>query len=188
MRISLIPAQGEISLEAEVRRRHQVFALTVALAAIVSVALVGVTFLFTQVRARQIAGLKTKLDEVSAKVASEQSRIKDFTPVVKVLQAGPSLLDAHVDPVPLFVELEKKTIPTVSYKTITLRADEVILEVIAPDYPTAARQVLAYHQSSEVFTKVVAPSYRGTEKLETDEPHVRFNVTLTLKSGALQFK
>ena len=188
MRISLIPAQGEISLEAEVRRRHQVFALTASIAAIVSLALVGLTFLFVQIRASEIAAEKIKLDQVSAKVASVQSRIKDFAPVVKVIQVGPAMLDAHVDPVPLFVELEKKTIPTVSYKTITLRADEVILEVIAPDYPTAARQVLAYHQSSEVFTKVVAPSYRGTEKLEKDEPHVRFNATLTLKPGVLKFR
>ena len=188
LHVSLMPEQGGLSGDLEIKRRYQVLVLTAGMSVLAAVVLILITSLLVRSRASQMQSLNAELATVQTQIKAEKDRTKDFDALLHALKVSGPLLDAHVDPLPLFRELERMTIRAVSYRTIPLREDTVSIEVVAPNYQVAARQVLAYHQASEIFSKVSAPSFRGDEKLEDKSLGVTFTATMTLKPGVLKFR
>ncbi len=189
VRVSLMPGAGGLSFDAEVSRRRKMVLITLITSLVGGIVVGAGATALVAAREKQITNLKTQVASLQNARDADESKLAGYGALVRILEVAPKMMDAHIDPNPLLTELEQKTIPTVSYKTITLRADTVALEVIAPDYATAARQVKAYHEASDIITNVAAPSYRESDKeAEDTRTEVRFQATLTLKPGALTFK
>ncbi|MFH1620806.1 MAG: hypothetical protein ABIB04_01840 [Patescibacteria group bacterium] len=129
-----------------------------------------------------------QLQEVRSEIADKNqvwSSFKDLEPKLKALTG---LLSQHVSMLHLLEQLEKTTLPTVSYQSMNLGADKrITLAVVANSFETAASQITLFEQAGFI-TKVETSGYTAVyDPPDSYIPKsVEFQVYLTLSDDALR--
>ncbi len=130
---------------------------------------------------KQLADVR---DEIKAKNQVWAS-FQDLEPKLKALLG---LLSRHISTLHLLDQIEKNTLPTVSYQSLSLGSDwRVTLAVVADSFAGAASQVTLF-EKADFVKKVETSGYTATyDPPDSYLPKsVEFQVYLTLKEEALR--
>lgn len=170
----------ERELASDVPRRRFTLVLTTA----VCIALVAGGY---DLLRRQGARAAENLNAVNEQVAVVEKQIADqqqtwsaYSDLEPRLRALTGLLDRHVFPTALFDALERLTLPTVYYSSLTFAQNgAVTLAATAPSFEAAAQQVVSLRDGG-IATRVDAFGYQATYAETGAVDHVNFQLTLTL--------
>lgn len=168
------------------RRKFTFVAATILFACLIGG---GAYFLQLQALAAngELAKANAQLADIRSQIQTKQGRWAAFQDLQPHLKALTMLLDQHISPTRLFDELEKNTLPTVSYQSFSLSPDKkVTLQAVANSFGSAAQQV-ALFSKRDFVKKVEATNYSAKyEPPEATSPtSVTFQMVLTLTNAAL---
>jgi len=186
VRVSLISAEELASLSIDVGKRKWTFAVV----AFVFAAIIGAGyFLITQqmnASRTRLADLQRQLDETRAANDERQETWSQYEDLEDRLTALDGVLEDHIVISRVFDFLELRTLPNVSYRTAAWSSEgELILDVLADSFDSAARQLIAFEQSDTVVS-VDATSFSAQESGEGEAAEVSFQLIIELDAKSFQ--
>ncbi len=135
----------------------------------------------------ELAKADGQLVEIRRQIQDKQASWALFQNLEPQLKALGTLLDQHISPNKLFDEIERTTLPTVYYQSMSLTPDHhVTLVTVADSFESAAGQVAAF-QAASFVSKVDASGYgvKYETPASTVPSRVEFQLQLTLSDTAL---
>jgi Tfp pilus assembly protein PilN len=151
VRVSLISAEDMVALSVDIpKRRWTLGVVSVLFAGIIVGGYVLLSGRVSDARAAA-AGLNQDLTNIRAEIRERQQRWSTFQDLEQRLKLLNGLLANHVVITRLFDFLETRTLPEVSYRTVSLSPEGVLtLDVMTDSFSSAARQLVSFEQSPMV--------------------------------------
>jgi len=186
VQVSLISQDDVLVYQVDVPKRRW----TLIMLAVLFIAFIGGGYWLLNER---VAGARITLTELERQIAETDDQISgaettwsSYSDLQRRLIVLSELLDQHIIITRAFDLLEKRTVPTVAYRSATLGAGGVLsLDTIADSYESAARQLVAFRESPAV-EKVESTSFNAQIDGETGRPSlISFQLLLELSGDAL---
>lgn len=187
VRVSLISAEELASLNIDVGKRKWTFAVvTFVFAAIIGAGYYLITMRMEESHMR-LSDVHQQLEETRTIIIEQQDTWSQYEDLQDRLTVLDDVLNEHVVISRMFDFLELRTLPSVAYRTAAWSTDgDLILDVIANSYDSAARQLIAFERSDTVVkveaTSFTAQTTGGEDGVQTTEVNFQLIVELDMDS------
>ena len=180
--VNLITSEAQKEASSRVIRKNIIqLAVSFLIALILALLVYGGVLLYGSREAGRVAVVRSQLDAVEQDIARLEKENKKLLGFQNKLTAVKSLLDSHISPLPFFDELEKNTLPDVSYDTLVLtKKGTASLSAATTNYTTLGRQLLAFEQSERFITRVQFSSISSSLDQLGEIIGIRFSISLNL--------
>ncbi len=166
LRVSLITANGGAGLsDLVLRRKLRIFGLIVCLGLAGNAFLYGgLAFAKAAVQKRNDAAEKA-VQDIDAKIAAREAELQPVRDFQSLSKAAARVLDAHAHWTEVLKLLEERALPDVQFGSLAgAETGTLSFEIIARDYTTLAKQIVAFRQDPRVKSVTV-----GTASADADE-------------------
>ena len=188
VRVSLITEEDVLPYLVDVPRRQW----TIAVCSLLFAAVIGGGYWLLTERVAQAQGSLQELDrqlvEARTEITSRESQWNRYRDLQQRLVLLDGILDRHVVVSRLFDFLEQRTVPEVAYRSATLSPEGILsLDVTADSFGSAARQLVAFEQSTSTVLSADATAFGAQVEGENGRvTQVDFQLTLRLDPESLR--
>ncbi len=189
LRVSLITANGSAGLsDLALRRRQRTFAVVGLLGVLVDGLIFGGLHLRKLSIEKQNVGAERAVQEIDVKIAEREKALAPIRDFQALNRAAARVLDAHAHWTEVLKLLEERALPDVQFGSLAgAETGTLGFELIARDYTTLAKQIVAFRQDARVKKATV-----GTASADVGEngllKGVRATMTLTIDPSVFRFK